>query len=166
MKILVAIEDKLFGDAIARFVSQSTWPENSEITVLHVMEPLPVDALSGSGSDRMRSLHDQRHQEANDLLRSISTQLASRFPYPTIKQEVLEGSPKEVILSVARDWPAELIVMGSHGRSGLGKFFLGSVSMSVLSASPCTITIVKLPDSESKGKVSEINEVSRATAGY
>lgn len=150
MKILIAVEDQIFGDAIAQFIGQNNWPESSDIRIVHVIEPLHVDALSGSGSDRMRALHDQRNQEAKDLLISISTQLSVRFPYPTIKQEVHEGRPKEVILAVARDWPADLIVMGSHGRNGIGQFFLGSVSMSVLSASPCSIMIVKLPHSTGK----------------
>lgn len=152
MKILIAVEDKIFGDAIAQFVGQSSWPESSEIRVVHVMEPLHVDALSGSGSDRMLALHDQRHQEAKDLLISISTQLSGCFPYPTIKQEVHEGRPKEVILALSRNWPADLIVMGSHGRNGIGQFFLGSVSLSVLSASSCSVMIVKLPQSTGKEK--------------
>ncbi len=50
MKILSAVEDKIFGEAIAQFIGQSNWPESSEIRVVHVMEPLHVDALSGSGS--------------------------------------------------------------------------------------------------------------------
>lgn len=39
-----------------------------------------------------------------------------------------EGFPKEEILNIAKDWEADLIVMGTHGRSGLSRFFSGSIS--------------------------------------
>jgi nucleotide-binding universal stress UspA family protein len=56
------------------------------------------------------------------------------------------GRPKEAIVDTAEQWPADLIVMGSHGRHGVGRFLLGSVSLSVLSQAPCSVAIVKLPD--------------------
>jgi nucleotide-binding universal stress UspA family protein len=53
------------------------------------------------------------------------------------------GSPASTILDMAREWTPDVIVMGSHGRSMLGRLFLGSVSMRVLAEADCSVRIVK-----------------------
>lgn len=53
------------------------------------------------------------------------------------------GAPADTILSVARQEGSDLIVLGSHGRSGLQRYLLGSVSEKVLAHAPCSILIVR-----------------------
>jgi nucleotide-binding universal stress UspA family protein len=60
-----------------------------------------------------------------------------------ITTEVLEGSPKELIVDEAKRWGADLIVVGSHGRGSVGRFFLGSVSLAVAAHAPCSVEIVR-----------------------
>lgn len=55
------------------------------------------------------------------------------------------GQPRQVILEVARDRGADLIVMGAHGRSGLERAILGSVSEHVVRHSPCDVLVVRRP---------------------
>ena len=62
-----------------------------------------------------------------------------------ITTETVEGSPKRVILDEAERWDAELIVVGSHGRRGLQRFLLGSVSQAVALHAPCSVEIVRAP---------------------
>ena len=56
-----------------------------------------------------------------------------------------EGNPKSVIVDFAAKWPADLIVMGSHGDKGFDRFLLGSVSESVVRHAPCSVQVVRLP---------------------
>lgn len=56
---------------------------------------------------------------------------------------VLCGSPAKLILDVAQDIQADLIVMASHGRTGVNKLLIGSVAERVLHGSPCPILIVR-----------------------
>jgi nucleotide-binding universal stress UspA family protein len=56
-----------------------------------------------------------------------------------------EGNPKVVIIDSAAEWHADLIVVGSHGRKGLGRFFMGSVSEAVARHAPCSVQIVRVP---------------------
>jgi len=158
MKILVAIEDEVFGDAIAKFLATHEWPDDSEIKLIHVTEPIFVHALSGYPSELIRSVNEERERAAKSMLLAIGTQLTQCFPRVSTKEEVLFGHPKDVILDAAKDWPADLIVMGSHGRSGFGRFMLGSVSMSILSAAPCSLVVVKLPQETKRGKPAESKE--------
>ena len=56
---------------------------------------------------------------------------------------VLEGEPADVIVGVARERSADLIVTGSHGRTGLERVLLGSTSERILNQTPCAVLVVK-----------------------
>jgi nucleotide-binding universal stress UspA family protein len=56
---------------------------------------------------------------------------------------VLTGDAKSVILDEAADWHADLIVLGSHGHKGIGRFLLGSVSEAVARHTSCSVEIVR-----------------------
>ncbi|MBI2490708.1 MAG: universal stress protein [Candidatus Rokubacteria bacterium] len=56
---------------------------------------------------------------------------------------LLEGVPHEQIVRIAKLRRADLVVMGTHGRSGLAKLFLGSVAGRVVAASPCPVLTVR-----------------------
>lgn len=57
------------------------------------------------------------------------------------------GEPSDLIARVARELPADLIVIGSHGRRGFRRLVLGSVAEAVLRAASCPVLIVQHPDS-------------------
>ncbi|MBO9541937.1 universal stress protein [bacterium] len=61
----------------------------------------------------------------------------------TVAPKVAEGDPASVILDVAEQLKVDLVVVGSHGRTGLVRFFLGSVSSRIASHAPCSVLIVK-----------------------
>ena len=56
---------------------------------------------------------------------------------------IVEGSPADRIVRVARARRADVIVMGTHGRTGLARFILGSVASRVISTSPCPVLTVR-----------------------
>lgn len=58
-----------------------------------------------------------------------------------------EGDVKRVVLQMAKEWKAKLLVMGSHGRSGLTKLLMGSVTEEVIRHSPVPVVVVPLPKS-------------------
>ncbi len=66
---------------------------------------------------------------------------------PSVKTDprVLEGEPAEQILRAARDTHADVIVMGTHGASGLTRLLVGSVAESVMRKSPCPVLTVRAP---------------------
>jgi nucleotide-binding universal stress UspA family protein len=55
---------------------------------------------------------------------------------------VLSGAPYEAIVEAAQDNNADLVVMGTHGRTGISRFFLGSVASRVISTAPCPVMTV------------------------
>jgi nucleotide-binding universal stress UspA family protein len=78
----------------------------------------------------------------------------SRFQLstPEIRVESLvgEGEPATGIVSAAQTTKSDLIVMGTQGRTGLGRLLLGSVAESVLRTAPCPVATVKAPGAEAK----------------
>lgn len=161
MKILIAVEDKLFGEAIADFVEKHGWESGTEFKLVHVVEPVSMPALYGYPSEVVVNLMEEERRAGKSLIMSLGTRIAKAFPAVTIKEEVLEGYPKEVIVGLAEEWPADLIVVGSHGRKGIGRFLLGSVSMSVLSVAPCSVMIVRLPKTDKDAILPEKETVVR-----
>ena len=154
MKILLAVDgspcSKLAIDSIATRV----WPTETLFKVITVLEPFHPE-LAGWHSGYVPlaiEAQQERLDEANTLVEETAARLSqclkaeeSQFSASSkpIAAEVLEGNGKERIVECAREWHADMIVMGSHGRQGIEKLFLGSVSQAVLTEAPCSVEIVK-----------------------
>jgi nucleotide-binding universal stress UspA family protein len=64
-------------------------------------------------------------------------------PRVTIEHRLLEGDPATVIAETAAETGADLVVMGTHGRTGLTRFVMGSVAEDVLRKAPCPVLTVR-----------------------
>jgi nucleotide-binding universal stress UspA family protein len=62
---------------------------------------------------------------------------------PADSKVVVSEDPARGVVGFARDLPATCLVMGSHGRSGMARFTLGSVVMRVVHRSPCPVLVVR-----------------------
>lgn len=137
MKLLVAIEDLEFGRRIAQFVLQNFPDANLQIKVIRAVEPMH------EGFYFDPAMQEKIMQAAAKVVSSIAEQLRSGFPNSVVEEEVRSGIAKEIILTMAKEWGCDFILMGSHGRLGLTKFLLGSVSSAVVSHAPCSVIVVK-----------------------
>lgn len=146
MKVLLAISDRLFGDAIVRFASKHNWSEGSELKLIRVVTPL--ERQGGYSEEDKKVIFDEEMRLADKLLSQLKTSLMKAQPDLYITYEVMVGSPSHEILNCARNWPADMILLGSHGRDGLEKLLLGSVSHYVASHAPCSFCIVRVSDSD------------------
>ncbi|GAA6617949.1 universal stress protein [Scytonema sp. NUACC26] len=101
-------------------------------------------------------------QDSIKMLRSLCAQANTVSINTEFTQNF--GSPGRVICNLARNWNADLIVLGRRGRSGLTEFFLGSVSNYVLHHAPCSVHVVHLPlNIQATEVVQETNSVSSAS---
>jgi nucleotide-binding universal stress UspA family protein len=145
MKILLAIDDSKFSEAATKAVLQTARPQETEVRVIHVVE-LPAPPIGAEDWGQIPiyvEILKEEHARAKDIV----TRTAETLQAAGIKASFLvgDGSPKGVILQEAADWQADLIVLGSHGRRGLDKFLLGSVSEAVARHARCSVLIVRLP---------------------
>jgi nucleotide-binding universal stress UspA family protein len=127
--------------ALEHAVALATWYD-AHLTVLHVSGPsqLPVP-LVGVAADVPVVATVQRDDAADEVRQFCSPLLTAGNIHPAIV--VREGSPaKEIILEAER---ADLLVMGTHGRSGFERLFLGSVTEKVLRTTQVPVLTVPPP---------------------
>ncbi|MBX3075573.1 universal stress protein [Candidatus Obscuribacterales bacterium] len=139
-RVIIAIEDTKFAQAIEKQLSQIKWPDSTVFRVVHVIEP--SDTLLAWPSEELRA-------EAMVLLDSIASNLRRLFPNAHVEEVVLNGHAGEVIIEDAVSWQADLVVAGSHGKRGLRRFMLGSVAAAISNNSPCSVLIIR-PEHEAK----------------
>jgi nucleotide-binding universal stress UspA family protein len=84
------------------------------------------------------------HDTAAEYLNGIAARLRQRNL--KVNTEVPEGEPAEVIVRRAGEIRASLILMTTHGRSGLKRLVFGSVADSVLRHAPCPVLLVRVPE--------------------
>lgn len=138
MKILVAYDGSECADAALDDLRRAGLPANAQIKVLSVLENwLPPP----SGLELVE--HIGRDEEFLALSRRGGLRLGSMEPGWDVKSELGAGSPATVIIEKADGWGADLIVVGSHGRTALGQFFFGSVSQRVLHEAHCSVRVAR-----------------------
>ena len=146
MRILLAIDDSECSTAAVKAVIEQFRPAHTQITVLHAddwPEGMPPPMAFAEGSSAARSVlnfHKLRRSNAAALLESVAEQL--RGAGFAAAASLRDGDPRNTIVQCAREWHADLIVLGSHGKKGLDRM-LGSVSDSVARHAPCSVEIVR-----------------------
>jgi nucleotide-binding universal stress UspA family protein len=115
---------------------------HARLTILHVL-PLSIIAY-GEGLYLPES--DDVRAEARERLDALLIPDADLLT----ERRLAEGHPADVILHFAREIPADLVVMGTHGRTGLNRVLMGSVAEQVVRHAPCPVLTVRAPLSAAK----------------
>jgi nucleotide-binding universal stress UspA family protein len=145
MKIILAIDGSKFSEAAVQTVIEQARPQDTEIRVLHVVEPpsLLVAREMGGYDPALDAVWEAETKQAETLVTKVADGLRSKGLKVTTAVE--RGDPKSKIIDAASKWRADLIVVGSHGRKGLEHFLLGSVSEAVARHAGCSVEIVRIP---------------------
>jgi phosphoglycerate kinase len=141
-KILLAVDGSEPSIEAARRIGRLVDADGAEINLLYVQKPPEIaveDAFMDAETKRRREL--ERQLEAERIVAAAHAPLASQGLI-SHHQLVVEGDPAEEILKLAKQIGAELIAMGSRGRTGLIGAVLGSVSRKVLDRAGCPVLIV------------------------
>jgi len=143
MKILVAASES-YDEPVdsAHGAFSFPWPEGSEIHVLSVAEVMyPV--IVGMVPDIVDTTDVQ--VRTDEEARSTANQVALRFRNLGFRSEgiSMKGDPETEILDHAKEWGADLIVVGSHEVSRLERLLVGSVSESVVKHAPCSVLVLR-----------------------
>jgi nucleotide-binding universal stress UspA family protein len=144
LKILLAIDGSKCSEGTARAVAQQVRPDGAEVRVLHVSEPtwLAVDYELGQVQE-IQAAREEGLKQGKEFVESIKPLLVQAgFVVATA---VEEGDPRFAITECAAKWKADMLVVGSHGRRGLGRLLIGSVAEYVARHAHCTVLIVRVP---------------------
>jgi nucleotide-binding universal stress UspA family protein len=153
MKILVAYEGSECSDAAIMDLRRAGLPAAGVALVLSVAEmshrlaAVPYGAMAaGPGmyvppGAELDLSGGRELQEAQELAAHAAERLRADFPGWRITTEAWVDSPGSAIIRKTRAWQPDLVVLGSHGRSGFRRMMLGSVSQHVLHHVACSVRI-------------------------
>ena len=142
MKILVGVDDSTFSEGALRAIVVQFRPQSAEIRLLHVLQPIAFSAPPQMSAKYAPELEDQGKQARELVERAAKTLRAAGFKVDTA---VEKGDVRLKIIDSAAEWNADLIVLGSHGRSGVPRLLLGSVAEFVARNALCSVEIVRAP---------------------
>jgi nucleotide-binding universal stress UspA family protein len=145
MRMLLAIEESEFPQNVLDMLMRQVKSDHAEVYILHVIVPpdfygslydfVPVD--------QVKAAREKAAERAQELVaRAEAVLRAGGF---TVHTMVETGDPREVIIDAAGKRQCELIVVGTHGRRGLDRLFMGSVAEFVVRAAPCSVQVVRVP---------------------
>ncbi len=134
-KILVAVDGSIYNEiALDQAISMATIC-NSQLFAIHVVEAYPKHLESAP------NLEDEIKEAGMAFLEKVKEKAAKKdVSCETILQ--VGGQPHEFIVKEAKGKNIDLIVVGTHGRSGLKKLFMGSVAQKVIGHTPCSVLVV------------------------
>lgn len=160
MRVLVGIDESECSSAAIRFIGESAWPTGTEFIVLSTSSPVlgPGEALPPYTVTEMLRQEEVRCGE-------IAQRAAIRLRRAGLSAEgrTIRANAQTALVDTARSEKADLVIVGSHGRTGLKKLFLGSVASHVVAHAPCSVLVVKQPHARSSKTSARKPETEKAT---
>ena len=152
MKVLLPTEGSEYSMAAVKKCCQIfDESENTEIEIFSAAEPaFSPSESAGLAIEYMQELETEALDKANGAVITAEKEIRKSNPDLAfaLTTKVVKGPAKQAIVEEAEDWGADLIVMGTHGYGMWKRAMLGSVSNSVVHHAPCSVLIVRQPESE------------------
>lgn len=142
-RILVALDFSPAAETVVARAKTLARSLGAEMTLLHVFEYMPPLDLADSPLGSTGWAVDE--QELVELHTRHLEELAQRLGLEEVKRELVVGLAKAEIVGYAQDQDIDLIVMGSHGRHGIGRL-LGSTTNAVLNSAGCDVLAVRITE--------------------
>jgi nucleotide-binding universal stress UspA family protein len=157
MKVLIAYDGSPCAEAALDDLTHAGFPDEGKALVASVTEvwlppppPSAYEVVEMAAAARSSVALERKYMAASQMVgeaAALADKAAQRFrrlfPNWTVKHEGSWGSPTWELYSKAKEFHADLIVVGSHGRSGLGRVLLGSISQWLLNEAPCSVRVAR-----------------------
>lgn len=142
MRIIIATDGSDYSLAAARSLASRPWPGGTQVRVISVTDPdIPAIDPWYSAGEVLERIREENTTHA-ETVAAETAQLVSGSGL-AVSKHVASGIPKWRIVDEARDWEANLIVVGSHGRRGITRLLMGSVSEAVAMHAHCSVEVVR-----------------------
>lgn len=140
-RILIAVDENAIAAHAADFGIDLAHSLGAEVGFIHVIDPRGLVAPdSGVPAETLISMAEQEGKRLVAAFRQ-------NMPAGSTALEFVEiGQTATKIAEAARQWPADLIVVGSHGRKGITRTLLGSIAEGIMRHAPCPVLVVKAKD--------------------
>jgi nucleotide-binding universal stress UspA family protein len=149
MRILLATDGSEYGSEAAaqcgELISGNKDAKVKIITVANYGIDFDSDAFV-SEAEFIEQVELETQKKAENILAEADRIIRYNNEYIQIETDIFIGSPKKYIVEEARDWKADLIIVGSHGYGFLARTLIGSVSDAVVHHAPCSVLVVRKSD--------------------
>lgn len=148
-KLLFAYDGSSQADAVVEDLQHAGLPESLAATVLCVADVWlprnPPELLENAVSGVQRSYEQALSavEDAGAMAESAAVRLRDMFPNWMVQAESRGDSPPWAVVEYAKDWNADLVVVGAHSHSALQRLFLGSVAGKVTAEAPCSVRVAR-----------------------
>jgi nucleotide-binding universal stress UspA family protein len=147
MKVLLAVDEEPGSEEAVNEVGGRRWEEGTVVRVLHVVGkfvPPAQELWYDAGGDP-----EWARQEVRDRSTELTERVGGwlREQGLTVETAVRDGEPGPTVVEEAKDWGADLIVVGSRGHTGLRRLLEGSVSRYVADHARCPVEVIHAKDS-------------------
>ncbi len=145
MKIVIAYDGSPAADAAVDLVSKQPWPDPTEVRVVTVLE-IPLFYPLANGIEVYPPLSEKVRQAMREnAYKGVQAAVEKLKKKPGLQAtyELREGDVKRALLEAIREWGADLVIVGSHGKGAIGRLFLGSVSHALVTHAPCNVEVVR-----------------------
>ena len=139
-KILIPLDGSEPSEGVLPVVERLAGPRDLSIFLLEVIEPLP-SAVHAELPGQVEEMFAARREDAGRYLAKVAEPLRDKGV--RVGWAVRGGNAAETIVAVAVEQQADLIAMTTHGRSGLGRLFFGSVAEQVLRSASVPVLLFK-----------------------
>ncbi len=153
-RLLVPVDFTLFSEEALFFASELAEKLEAQLLVLHVIhDPLEAPgfyAQKGKKRKFLRSMEEAAEEMMDEFLIKIRKLHPDNTPIKKAIPILVVGIPVTRIVEIAEKKQAKMIIIGSHGRTGLSNLLLGSKAEQVVRLSPVPVTVVKSSRKEKK----------------
>ena len=144
-RALVPLDGSAVAETILPLILEIAGPLDMAVVLLRVVQPVPPMVIEGSRHVVVEAV-EARRIDAEEYLAALAVEL--RKNGVRVEARVHRGVPAAEILAAARETEADLIVMTTHGRSGLGRLLFGSVAEEVLRHSDIPVSLMRCTEAE------------------
>jgi nucleotide-binding universal stress UspA family protein len=141
MNILIGVDDSSHSDAAIGYVAGAAWPKATKFLVLSAVAPIFLGPGEVAAADSIARLMKEQEKYHLEIAERAVTRL--REAGLTADTRMVVGDPRAGLMDAARSEHVDLIVVGSHGRTGIKKLLLGSVASHVVTHAPCSVLVVR-----------------------
>jgi nucleotide-binding universal stress UspA family protein len=139
--ILFPTDFSHYNDAALEYACTLAAEANAKLYIVHVHDLTSVDPTWGEAG----FIHAEERSWEDAVSRRQLEKVKPTVSSVKFEQHFLTGRPGTAIVDFAADNKVDLIVMASHGRSGLSRLLMGSIAEDVMRKAPCPVLIVKQP---------------------
>jgi nucleotide-binding universal stress UspA family protein len=148
-RFLIAINESDNSHAVLNLISTRPWPGDSSFQVLSVVPQTKRAERSrffkaAAIAETEEKVQTAQKAAADTLVKNATQKLKDCFPQGKVTGHVLMGSPRNLILQVAQDWPADVIIIGAHDhKDGMFANMAGSTASAVVAHASCSVIVVR-----------------------